>query len=52
MSRLARAFEALVDRHGGYMRLGPVYVTSWRHAQSDNRNAFEIGRDYEGGLST
>ena len=50
MSRtLARAFEALVDRHGGYLSLGPIYVTSVRHAHSDNKNAFTLGRDYQRG---
>ena len=36
MSRtLTRAFEALVDRHAGYLSLGPIYVTSVRHAHSE-----------------
>ncbi len=51
MSRaLARAFEALVDRHGGYLSLGPIYVTSHHHANENGRNAFEIGRDHERSL--
>lgn len=53
--RLLFAVRALDDavhdiRHEGFVRIGPIYVTTWGRHFDSVKNGFDLGRDYEGAV--